>query len=316
MTHRPHLLCIALSVALAAPVGLAACGSEGSVSQGSSAQNTIETTVTVAPTPPPTEPAASTTEAPPETAPATTTPAPTDTTPSATGWTIVNSDTLTAPLAFPCCASNWFGEPSPALPAAGTPLADGVYPIQFDWPANSGDPIVATVSRFEQCGLLPANTCEDNSGGVYPPDDLGVDPTASYEWTFMLDGDLQVVLGGFTGFSDSPATSDNFRIANGADLAELLTALDADFIAAITAPVTAGASVEQVIADLVATPAHGFSAPPQEGAGALSYAYGSSPPLLFQGVDPATRGSDIIGRVSLEIRNGRPTLYLYAGFYS
>jgi hypothetical protein len=105
-------------------------------------------------------------------------------------------------------------------------------------------------------------------------------------------------------------------MANGADLADLLTALDADFAAAITAPVTAGASVEQVIADLAATPAHGFGPPPQEGVGALSYTYGSAPPLLFQGVDPAARGSDVIGRISLEIRDGRPTLYLYAGFYS
>ena len=297
MTCRPTVLRVAISVALAAPLGLAACGSENSVSQGTSAKTTIETTETVAPTTPATTPV--------------------ETTPSPAGWTVVDPETLTAPLAFPCCASNWFGTPSPALPAAGAPLPDGVYPIRFDWPTSSGDPILATVGRFESCSLLPANTCEDNNGGVYPPDDLGIDATASYEWTLTLDGDLQVVLGGFTGFAaDSTAATENFRIADGADLAELLTALDADFAAAITAPVTAGASVEQVVADLAATPAHGFGPPPQEGAGALSYSIGSAPPLLFQGVDPATRGSDVIGRISLEIRDGRPTLYLYAGFYS
>ena len=174
----------------------------------------------------------------------------------------------------------------------------------------------ATVTRFELCGALPVNSCEDNGGGVYLPDELGVDTTTSFTLPVTFDDQLHVVLGGFAGW-EAPG----FATGNGLDLAELLTALDADYQVAIMQPYLAGATQDEITATLTAAPAHGFSAPAGEAAGALVYTHNGSPPLLFQGLlnyeSPETsRGSDIVGRIALVVSGGRLTINLYAGFYS
>jgi hypothetical protein len=243
--------------------------------------------------------------------------APTTAAPAPAGWTAIEPDAAVGPLAYPCCASNWYGVASPALPAPGTPLADGVYAIEFTWPTDFSQPVTATVTRFDQCGVLPAGSCEDNGGGTYADDELGVDDSSSYDLPLVFDDTLQVVLGGFTGGDQT-----NFATGNGVDMASLVTALDADYQVAILTPHLAGATQDEIAATLTATPANGFGAPAEPSAGALVYTHDGAPPLLFQallGFDDTpddTRGSDIIGRIALVVSGGRLTISTYAGFYS
>lgn len=289
----------------------AACSSDKSVSEGT-AVSASSTTATSADS--------STTVAPPETTvPGTDAPTTAATTVPGVpgGWTLIDPATIQAPLAYPCCASNWYGVPSPALPAPGQPLADGVYRIVMEWPADLTQPITATVYRFDQCSVLPEGACEQSDS--YFPDELGIDTSTGIPLTITLDSSLRVVVGGFTGFTDAPT---GFAVGNGTDLVELLTALNADYQAAILDPIAGGMSKDDVIASLNANPAYGFGPPAEEYAGVLSYTHGDAPPLLFQylpGVDDSfegTTGSAILGIISLEVSGGVPSLQTYAGFYS
>jgi len=309
----PHSLRKAIAVAGVAALFAftAGCSSskavKGATETTSAAATTTEVATTVAP--PVTDTPA--TDAPTTLAPATTAP------PAPAGWTAIDPANTPGPLAFPCCASNWTGVASPALPSAGGTLADGIYSIRFDWPSDFSQPVTATVSRFELCSTLPAGSCEDNGGGSYAADELGVDSTATFTLPLTFDDQLHVVLGGFRNW-DSPA----FATGNGLDIASLVTALDADYQVAIMQPFTGGATQDQIAANLTATPANGFSAPEAEGAGALVYTHDGCPPLLFQGLvgfddTPLdTRGSDIIGRIALVVSGGQLTINLYSGFYS
>ena len=304
-----RIVTIAAALGITGLLGVAAgCGSDKAVT---GATTTAAASTTAAPTT-----TAGGTVAPTSVAPTVApTLAPTSEPPAAAGWAAVDPATIDAPLAFPCCASNWYGaNPSPGLPAAGAPLADGAYRISFQWPTDPSQPITATVYRFEQCSLLPEGSCED-IGGPYPPDESGVDESTEYTLTFTLDSSIKVNLGGFTGGDGGWATG------TGLDLAELLAALDADYQAAILDPIAGGASEEDVIAGLVASPAHGFAAPAEEFAGVIAYTYGDAPPLLFQalpGVDEGQgdRGTSVIGTISLLVSGGQMSLQLYAGFYS
>ncbi|MEQ1700337.1 MAG: hypothetical protein ABMA25_09510 [Ilumatobacteraceae bacterium] len=290
-------------------VGLAACSSDASV-QGATTTVAVGGDVTTTVVAPPVTDATNSTVAP--------TDAPTTTAaPATAGWTTIDPATTPGPGAFPCCASNWYGESSPALPAPGAALADGIYAIEFTWPTDFSQPVVATVTRFEQCSILPAGSCEDNGGVPYADDEVGIDRTATFDLPLVFDDQLHFVLGGFGGW-DGPA----FAVGNGVDMAALVASLDADYQVAIMEPYLAGTSQDDIAIGLAATPAHGFSAPAEEGAGALVYTHNGAPPLLFQGIvgyddTPAdTRGSDIIGRISLVVEGGQLTINTYAGFYS
>ncbi|MGB8858821.1 MAG: hypothetical protein WCC60_06175 [Ilumatobacteraceae bacterium] len=304
----------AAALAVVALAIAAGCSSEKSV-QG--AVSTLPATSSSAPPDTVVPPA---TAAPTTAAAPTTVPAESTTTvqgPATTGWTVIDPATAAGPLAFPCCASNWYGETSPALPAPGAALADGVYAIEFAWPTDFTQPVVATVRRFEQCSVLPQGSCEDVGASTYGDDELGVDNTVTFALPLVFDDQLGVVLGGFTGFGGG-----GFAMATGADIAALVTALDADYQVAIMEPYLAGASQDQIADALIAAPAHGFGAPAEEGAGALVYTHDGAPPLLFQGLTgfddtpDDTRGSDIIGRISLVVADGHLTINTYAGFYS
>jgi len=304
--HTPRLAGLLMVAVLAA-----ACSSEKSVSEGTAVPADSSTTTSVEST---------TTTSPAETTvPATAAPTTAATTVPGVpgGWTLIDPATIQAPLAYPCCASNWYGVPSPALPAAGQPLADGAYRIVMEWPADLTQPITATVYRFDQCSVLPGGACEQSDS--YFPDELGIDTSMGIPLTITLDASLRVVVGGFTGFTDAPT---GFAVGNGADMAELLTALNADYQAAVLDPIAGGASKDDVIASLNATPAYGFGPPAEEFAGVLSYTHGDAPPLLFQylpGVDDSfegTTGSAILGIISLEVSGGVLSLQTYAGFYS
>ena len=296
----------ALTASMLLPVVLLACD------DGDDKAATTDSPTTAAPT---TE-APTTSEAPTTTA-APTTEAPTTTEAPAEGWTTIDPTTVSAPLALPCCASNWFGEPSPALPEPGGTLEDGVYRVMFTWPTDFGEPIDATVQRFAPCGELPAGSCEPEGadGVTYLPDSMGVDESESFQYELQLDGDLAVVLGGFNGFEDG---SGNAAQGTGADLAALLEAVDADYADLLGDRLAAGEDPYTVMQDALANPTGGFEATEF---GELRFVANGAPGLLFQAAvyrdDPTTaRGSDVVKPISLVIEDGQPTLIVYGGFYS
>lgn len=318
MSHRGHAAVVALALAL---IGVA-CGSDDTAPDASLAPTDTTSPATPVVTAPPDSSAPSDTAAPTTAAPATdapTTPAPTTTQPAVpAGWQAIAPQEVEIPLAYPCCASNWYGVPSPALPAAGSPLANGVYAIEWEWAADPRAPITATVNRFEQCSALPEGSCE--MADSYMPDELGVTlETAEYPLT--LDGNVRVIVGGWVPF-DSPETLTGVWMGNGDDLARLVRRLDKDYEAAILEPYRNGVSEQQIVADLTANPAHGFSAPTEEGAGQLAYSRKGGPQLLFQALIPydadlaTLRGSHILGRIALRVEDGPDTVTLYGGFYS
>ena len=310
---RSHSLVRVIILAGVVAVMAAGCSSEkslqGAAASSSPATSTTEATATVGPTEAPTTVTA------PSTTPAETT-APTTMPPAPAGWSTIDPATFDGPLAQPCCGSNWYGiAPSPALPAAGEPLADGSYYITFDLPTDFSQPVTATVSRFELCSVLPTDACEDLGG--FTDDDIGVADADSMTVQLSIDGSIAVVLGGYAG----QGNGGDFAIGNGADLAELVTAIDADYQTAVLDPGAGGADLASIVATLTANPMNGFGAPVDNG-GLLSYTHNSAPPLLFQtlpGIQDGAanpRGSDVIAPIALVVSGGAFTITTYAGFYS
>ena len=295
---------IAAVVALLA--GLTACGSSATLSEATTASAAETTAATTA---------ASTTTAAPTTVAATSTTTPA----TAAGWTAFDPYDIGMPLAVPCCASNWYDlEASPAFPAAGAPLADGVYRVEWEWPEAPFTTVTATVHRFAPCSELPERACEAPPEGMaFDPTDVGVDPTDEYELTLPLDASLDVVLGGFNGWE----ADGSYAVGNGLDLVDLVAAVDADFAVAIMQPHLAGAADGDIAAGLVATPAHGFGPAPDD-VMLLAYRHADAPPLLFQTLfynwdEPdASRGSDVLGPIALRVEGGTHTITVYAGYYS
>lgn len=236
------------------------------------------------------------------------------------GWRPLDRDTVDGFIGFPCCASNWYGTPSPPLPQPGDPLLpNGSYAVSASWGPDVTAPMELVLRRFEQCSLLPAGACEDE-GGTWSPDSLGVDESAAYPLTLPLDGHIRVVLTGFAGFSDSGAIAALVE-GNGTDLAELAQAVEAAHAAVIMPKLAAGMTPDQIVAAISATPEGGFVAGLDESEYSLSFLHGAAPPLLFQAPvdyeDPAgSRGTDVLKMPSIEMIDGILTLYVYAGFYS
>ena len=90
------------------------------------------------------------TDAPDTTTPPTDSAAPTSTlAPLTPGWVPLPVEELTGQVAPPCCASNWYGEPSPLLPADGGALADGDYYVRYkEWSTDPGAPLELELLRF------------------------------------------------------------------------------------------------------------------------------------------------------------------------
>ena len=298
----------------AAALLLAACGSDRSVTTATSPSTSGAPTST-------TEPSATT--APSSTTGPSTTTAPVDTTtPSADGaWSPISYEFAPMPIAYPCCASNYgLSAPSPALPAPGEPLADGVYTIEWEWPDDMTRPVVATVGRFERCSELPGPACHDQAS--YEEYEYGV-AEGTVEIELRFDASLTVILGGYVGF-EYPDKSSTLQVGDGLALADLVTHLNADYQKAVVEPVLAGAEPWDVAAMLGAFPQHGFSLPLGDDPAMrqVVYTYLDAPPLLYQAllpydVDPAeARGADVIGRIALLVEDGTYTVSVYAGWYS
>jgi len=291
---------------------VSACGVERSVTGDTSPivtgapVTTSATDATIEPTVPTTEPVLETSTVPAEPADA---------------WTPISYDEFDMPLSYPCCASNWgLSAPSPDLPAPGEPLADGVYSVEWTWPDDMSQPVVATVGRFDRCSALPEGSCQQQD--TYLDSEYGVG-SESVEVEIRFDDSLRVVLGGYVGF-DYADKSSALQVGSGTALADLITHLDADYRAAVVDRVLAGADPWDVAEILGASPERGFSLPLGEGPEMhqIVYTYLDAPPLLYQAllpfeVDPAdARGADNIGRIALRVDGGRYTVSVYAGWYS
>ena len=266
------------------------------------------------------------TDAPDTTTPPTDSAAPTSTlAPLTPGWVPLPVEELTGQVAPPCCASNWYGEPSPLLPADGGALADGDYYVRYkEWSTDPGAPLELELLRFEQCGLLPEGSCEVGSG-PYTPDELGIEESVVYPLMVPLDDQVRVVLVGFRGFApvdDTEAVTPASE-GTGSDLAELALAANAAYNEFLAGPLAVGYPADAVIASLSASPQGGFGPGLDGSPMSLSFTYGEAPPLLYQvpfrytdGVASAGFGTDVLLINSVEVVNGQLTLYVYAGFYS
>jgi hypothetical protein len=306
MRSRLILMC-------AAAVVLVACSSTesgGSLQPASTpSPSTTATTTVVSTTAASTTTVAETTSSAPVTLPAV-----------APGWTPLDPATVDAYTGFPCCASNWYGTPSPPLPLPGAGLPqNGSYRVVTSWGTDVTAPLRVVLQGFAPCGDLPVGACEDE-GGTWAPDSMGVDESTSYPLSLPLDDHIRVVLTGFAGFTDTGATA-AFAEGNGADLAELALAVETAHATVIMPKFAGGMTSDQIVAAVSATPEGGFVAGLDENEYSLSFIHGDAPPLLFQTPlryeDPsASRGTDVLMFPSVQMIDGVLTLYVYAGFYS
>ena len=250
--------------------------------------------------------------------PATTSPTGSTSTPTTTsevaGWQTIEVDEIDGQFAPPCCGSDWYGEPSPPLPADGAPLLDGDYFVRMEWPANPGDPLELHLYRFMECATLAEGTCED----MADPTAMGVDETTYSNLTLPLDDELRVVLFGFRG---RDATASPASVGTGTDLAELAIAVEQSYLDVFVARSEDGESAEAIIADVRANPAEGFFPAADGSDQSVQFEFGEAPPLLFQApfeyTTPPTpgRGTDILFVTSIAVRDGLVTLHVFAGFY-
>ena len=236
--------------------------------------------------------------------------------PLPSGWTPIEIGGGTGgQIALPCCGDDFHGTPSPALPAAGEPLADGDYFVQMAWPDDLSQPLELQLYRYETCSLLPEGTCEDPSGA----DNMGVDMTTYY--SLMVDpGDstIAVELFGFRGFD---STEPPGAVGTVPDLIELAQAVEQAYDEVFLPRIEAGEDILALGDDVRNNPQGGFTSGGD--GGIVVFTYGEAPPILFQyiadaSVDPWTpiRGVDMQGLNSVAVRDGQLTLMVYAGFYS
>jgi hypothetical protein len=238
------------------------------------------------------------------------------------GWHTIDPATVTGQWSFPCCASNWYGTPSPPLPSPGSALpANGSYAVSTQWGADPSAPLQLELRRFEQCNVLPAGSCEDGGGtGTWQPDEMGTQPGEPYLLTVPLDDQVRIVLTGFAGYDDNGILA-SMAEGNGADLAELAMAVDAAHTSVLMSRLGSGMTPQASVEEISAHPEGGFAASLEGNGYGLSYFYDGAPPLLFQGAfgydDPASsRGTDVLLMPSVQMIDGVLTVYVYAGYYS
>lgn len=302
---RRFLLCVSCLW-----LAVAACSSESSRTVApASTTSVVETSVSTT-TPPPTTP-------PPTALPPTTVVVDTTLPAVPSGWVEVDTASLTGHWFFPCCASNWSGEPSPPLPAPGQGLPpDGSYAVRMVWGDDVTAPLSLELHRFDLCTALPEFSCDDVG---WSDTELGV-AEESRTITVPLDDRVRVVLVGSTRGPDL-----NLEMVaaegNGDDLAQLAVAVETAFDDVLLARLAAGMAPDEVVAEVAANPEGGFVAALDGSQYGLSFLHDGAPPLLFQNPfaydDPASsRGTDVLKVPSVEMVDGQLTVYVYAGYFS
>jgi hypothetical protein len=227
----------------------------------------------------------------------------------------------------PCCADYWKAPgPSPELPTAGQPLADGVYSVEIaEWSPDAPDTVTLTVRRFERCDRLDELgyvVCEPS----WAPDNVGILPDTEIDVELPLDEAFRVGLVGVEcvdGFTEGRQFT-----GDGPALAALWSALEADSAVWVRDALEEGTDSFALAEQLAADPASPFTAacPEQGSMQGLVWTSPAGPSLLFQvlatlapppemGVIPRSP-ADLLQPVALEINGGTPTLYIYEGYIS
>jgi hypothetical protein len=238
----------------------------------------------------------------------------------------VEVDDLPAWAFPPCCADTWKAPgPSPALPSNGAPLEDGVYFADIAaWSPAQPDTVTLAIHRFERCGSLAETASHECSN--WGADEVYVEAD-SIDREMTLDDAFEV---GITGFEcDRTNIGGQMFRGDGSSLAQLWSALEADYARWVRGPLDTGVPASDLTVQLDADPASPFKRTcygVDDAYLELVWSGGDGPSLLFQsllvldpGLDtPAPRRPEqlLLTPAALEIREGHPVLYLYEGFRS
>ncbi len=323
MNHRLVVGSVAIAVVSLVAAG---CGDDDAAPTAESSAAIIttttaasESTVATPTTTAPETPAPDTTpDTDPETLPETT---PVSVAPA--GWVPVGP---MPSLAYaPCCASNYSGEPSPAIPAdASAALMPGIYHA-FRAQPGDGQPVQTDSISFSLAPFVACGTagifCEEG----FVAGDMGVGDVAR-EVSLPLNGDVRVVVGGFGCAADGQSYETDHQAASGVQFAELQIELDSAFNATV-APLVVADTPFDAFASIFAQPQAGFSVPCLN-AGQLQFRGRAGPAILLQVlgvydntldaiVVPSSISIAVINLTALEMAaDGSQTLYFYAGFMS
>ena len=286
------------ALVIAAVVVLAACGDTepaGTPATAAAPPATIITTTTT------TKPTTTTT-------PATTTES--TTTPNSGSW---SRTVIENPVSPGCCDMPVLAPASPQgeIPDEGWP-ADGFYALKATRLTEPPSTLELEISRWVPCAELPDQCNPD------PPDDgVTADVATTVTRYLDLDDDATVVIWPLWP-DELPAA----LVGTGADFAKLLLeGIDHAFVEWVLDPYEAGASVEQIGESLLAAstdPSFPFGT---LSAGFLAYRgplgcyLTANPQWMLDSAEPWPPGVNGLYNwwTTLEIRNGKPILYIDAG---
>ena len=192
---------------------------------------------------------------------------------------------------------------------------DGIYHADtVEWSPAEPSRLVVDVRRYDPCGLLSANSCEQPPDGqTFLEGQLGIAADPPRRITIVLDESVRV---GLMGWDADLVT----KQASGTDLASLLIEFDRAYNEVLAAPLLAGGDPDQIIAGLQKTPAEGFG---PDDRGALRYTYDGAHPLLLQGPFIYTDGGEqvptdvtsIVRLNAIQFDHGVVSLYFFAAYY-
>ena len=224
-----------------------------------------------------------------------------------------------------CCGASRTDPPSPELTADPAPLADGRYPVDVvSWSPEDPTRLVLSVGRFVPCAVgIP--DCGGADGQTFEPGETGVPADGRRTVELTLDDSVDVGLVGIDLTKPSADRMSGRMVAgDGTALADLWSALAAAYDTEIAPAIAAGATGEEIAADLGSAPRAGFSSAREDGLGTLYFsAEGGAPALLLQGitgiggVGPVERSGTAATYVpGIEVTDGRVTVFVYAGWLS
>ncbi|MDH3500369.1 MAG: hypothetical protein OEM97_09625 [Acidimicrobiia bacterium] len=222
-----------------------------------------------------------------------------------------NAADVAMPVTGGCCATMYQGPASPAdpWPASGMP-SDGVYAIEVTADVAVGD-VVMTIRRFVRCEARREVCFDDFLEG-----DIGIDRNEAIVRRVPLSEDLTVRIRGIEPTPDAGPAGTTGIEGSGLALAALMDEMQAAYATWVTPRLEAGIDPGEIYNDLIER----GSADPDFPYGA-SDGYGAdSGPLAYRG----PHGIQLVAHLGpelaitswttqLEVKNGLPILYLWAG---
>ena len=130
---------------------------------------------------------------------------------------------------------------------------------------------------------------------------------------------------GWNDSSTSDEPDDAIQKGTGSDLAALASEVEGAYADAFAERFAQGESPDAIIADVLANPTSGFSPSARGGTTSFVFTPERGPALLFQdlavvfpyvdGQRTAGRGTDVLAVRSIDVVDGKVTLYVYSGYY-